>query len=138
MTPQQILDEMHRLMIKREAALWLGSGRAIHSWRLRKIFRAAKWPVPEKIEQYLDRCTERLCEADLTSPRQVAKAFDLGREGRNAKCDNVRLAAVEHVAALKHKRSDASLEELFAEVAMQTGRSQSYVRDAYYEWFPKN
>jgi hypothetical protein len=41
------------------------------------------------------------------------------------------------VAALKYKLPDASLEELFAEVAMQTGKSESYVRDAYYEWFSK-
>jgi hypothetical protein len=101
MDPQQIMNAMHRLMIRREAALWFGTGRAIHAWRLRKIFRAAKWPVPEEIERYLDNCSERLCSADLTSPEQVAEAFRLDRKGRNAKCTSDQLAAAESVFALR-------------------------------------
>ena len=144
MDPQQTMDVMHRIMIKREAALWLASGRAIHAWRLRKIFRDAKWPVPEEIEQYLDDCTDRLCETDLTSPEQVANALRLDRKGRNANASSAQLTAAENVFALKAMNSERSLNWAFDKVAEQlnmqgkrfeNGRDAgSFVEKAYRDW----
>ena len=94
--------------------------------------------MPPWFLQYLDQCAEGIVKMGLKSPEDVAGAFALDRVGRNASIASDQLAAVETVAALKYKLPDASLEELFAEVAMQTGKSESYVRDAYYAWFPKN
>jgi hypothetical protein len=150
MDPQATLDVMHRLMIKRESTLWFASGRAIHAWRLRKIFRDAKWPVPEQIELYLDACTERLCRADLTSREQVANAFDLDRKGRNAAVTSDQLAAAESVFGLLAMNADRRrrgeeewslgraidetaeyLNEQRPEGAKDTGSS---VRAAYYAW----
>jgi hypothetical protein len=62
----------------------------------------------------------------------------MDRAGRNASIESNRLAALEHFAALKQKRPDASNEDLFAEVAEAIGKSSSYVRDAYYKWYPQN
>jgi hypothetical protein len=144
MDPQQIMDAMHRMMIRREAALWFGTGRAIYALRLRKIFREAKWPVPEEIEQYLDACTERLCNVDLTSPEQVAESFGLDRKGRNAKCSSDQLAAAEHVFALKAMNPGRHINKIIDEVAdhlnrqgkrLENGKDAgSFVRDAYYSW----
>jgi hypothetical protein len=92
MDPQATLDAMHRLMIRREVALWFASGRDIHAWSLRRIFRQAGWTVPEEIETYLDACGDRLLEADLTSPEQVAKALQLDRKGRNRNVASEQLA----------------------------------------------
>jgi hypothetical protein len=150
MDPQATMDIMHRLMIKREVALWFSSGRAIHAWRLRKIFRDAKWPVPEEIELYLDACAERLCQADLISPEAVADAFDLDRKGRNAAVTSDQLAAAESVFGLLAMNADRrrrgeeewslgraidataqDLNERRPEGAKDTG---SYVRAAYYAW----
>jgi hypothetical protein len=137
MDPQATLDAMHRTMIKREAALWFSSGRAIHAWRLRRIFRQAGWTVPEEIETYLDACGDRLCESDLTSPEQVAEAFAMGPKGPKGLVTSNELAAVEHFAALRKMRPDASNEDLFLEVGEAIDKSDSYVRDAYYKWFPQ-
>jgi hypothetical protein len=142
MDPQATLDAMHRMMIKREVALWFSSGRAIHAWRLRRIFRQAGWTVPEEIETYLDAGGDRLCEADLTSPEQVANAFELDRKGRNANVSSDRLAAAEHVFALKAMDPKRPITKIFSEVAECLNSKQdnpdkdagSFVREAYYEW----
>jgi hypothetical protein len=57
----------------------------------------------------------------------------MDRKGRKASIGSDQLAAVETVAALKYRLPDASLEDLFVEAATQIKKSESYVRDAYYE-----
>jgi hypothetical protein len=135
------LDTMHRLMIRQEAAAWFGSGRAIHAWRLRRIFRQAGWRVPGEIESYLDSCTDRLCDADLTSPEQVANAFDLGPKGRRAKVSVAQLGVLQHVFALKAMHPDWSTQEVWREVANYLNAqgdpdkdTYGYVKKTYYEW----
>jgi hypothetical protein len=144
MDPQATLDTMHRLMIRREAALWFSSNRPIHAWRIRQIFREAGWPVPEDIEKYLDGCGDRLLEADLTSPEQVANALLLDPKGRNRKVSCARLIAAENVFALKTMNPDRSLNSIITEVATQLnaeGRrlengkdAESFVKQAYHDW----
>jgi hypothetical protein len=135
------LDTMRRLMIQQEAAAWFGSGRAIHAWRLRRIFRQAGWPVPEEIESYLDACNERLCEADLTSPEEVANAFDLGPTGRKARVSIAQLEVILHVFALKAMNPDWKMQRLWREVATHLNAQgdpdkdkYGYVKKTYYEW----
>jgi hypothetical protein len=142
MDPQALLDTLHRWSIWREATLWLSSGRAIHAWRLRKLFRRAGWPVPEEIETYLDSCTEALCDAELTSPDQVAKALKLDGKGRNARVSSDRLAAVQHVLALKSINPERPITQIFNDVAEHLNDkrddpdkdARAFVASAYYEW----
>jgi hypothetical protein len=144
MDPQATMDTMHRLMIKREAALWFATGRAIHAWRIRKVFREAGWSVPDEIEVYLDGCADRLLEADLTSPEQVANALLLDRKGRNANFGPHGLAVAEHVFGLKAMDPSRSLESIFDEVATHLNArgkrasrdkdAKSFVEKAYRDW----
>lgn len=150
MDPQATLDTMHRLMIEREAALWFRTGRAIHAWRIRKVFREAAWPVPEEIEVYLDGCADRLCEESLASPKQVADALGLDPKGRNAGVTSDQLAAAESVFGLlainadRRRRGEepwslaraigATAEYLNAQRPEGAKGTTSYVRDSYYAW----
>lgn len=147
MDPQTTMDTMHRLMIKQEAALWFATGRAIHAWRIREVFRDAGWPVPEEVEIYLDGCTDRLLHTDLTAPAQVANAFQLDRKGRNAKVGHASLVVAEHVFGLKAMNPERSLDSIFDEVATQLnaqGRrsekdkdARSFVEKAYRDWLAR-
>ena len=150
MDPQATLDTMHRLMIQREWVLWKSSRRAIHLWRLRKIYREAGWPVPAEIESYLDDCTDRLCAAQLTSPDQVANAFGLGPKGRRAAVTSDELAAAEHVFGILGCNADRrargekerSLNQAIGMAALHLNEqcpdgsrdAGSYVRAAYSKW----
>jgi hypothetical protein len=102
------------------------------------------WPVPEEMEAYLDACADRLCEANLTSPEQVAAACELDQKGRNANVSAAQLAAAEHVFALKAIHPDRPITKIFSEVAthlneqgrrLEAGKDAgSFVRNAYYAW----
>jgi hypothetical protein len=137
MDHKKVLDFFHHREIRREMALYAESGRAIHAWRAYRWIRDAGLPVPPWFLEYLDGCSERLMESSPNTPEQVVAAFDLGAKSRNM-TEGDRLAAVEHVHALKKMRPDARLEDLFAEVGEKRDKSESYVREAYYAWFPKN
>jgi hypothetical protein len=136
--PQKILDFFAGHSIRREMALFAEAGRPIHAWRAYLWIRRAGLPVPPWFLEYLDECAERFDQMDPKSPNQVAEAFAMDRVGRNGSIASNQLAAVEHFAALKSARPDASNEKLFAEVADQIDQSTSYVRDAYYKWSPQN
>jgi hypothetical protein len=136
--PQKLKDFLAGHSIRREMALFAETGRPIHAWRAYRWIRQAGLPVPPWFLEYLDECAERFDRMDPKSPEQVAEAFAMCRVGRNASVASDQLAAVEHFAALKSARPDDSNEKLFAEVANQIGKSDSYVRDAYYKWFPQN
>jgi hypothetical protein len=136
--PKKILDFFAKYSIRREMALFAESGRPIHAFRAYRWIREAGLPVPPWFFECLDECAERLDEMEPKSPEDVAAAFGMDRKGRNASTGSDQLAAAQSVAALQQKRPDTSLEGLFADVAMQTGKSDSYVRDAYYRWLPKN
>jgi hypothetical protein len=138
MEPQQIRDFFSNYSIRREMTLFAKTGRPIHAWRAYRWIREAGLPVPPWFLEYLDECAERLAKMDPKSPDEVAAAFAMDRTGRNGSVSSGHLAAVQHLASLKDSQPDTRLEELFAEVAEASGVSESYVRDAYYMWFPKN
>jgi hypothetical protein len=137
MDPQQTLAALSSIALRREMALYGKTGRSIHAWRAYRWIRTAGLPVQPWFLEYLDECAERFGKTDPKSPGQVAEAFAMDRKGRNGTVESDQLAAVEHYWALKSKQPNASLEDLFAAVAQARGVSESYVRDAYYKWFPK-
>jgi hypothetical protein len=134
--PQKILDFVHHHSIKREMALFAESRRPIHAWRAYYWIRQAGLQVPPWFLEYLDQCAERMVKEAPKTAEEVAAAFDLGAKGRHP-TDCERLAAVEHVYALKSKSPDLADKEIFAQVAEARGVSESYVEQAYYKWFPK-
>jgi hypothetical protein len=135
--PQKMKDFFHNYSIHREMALYAKTGRPIHAWRAYRWIREAGLPVPPWFLEYLDECAERCDKIDPKSPEQVAAAFAMDGVGRNASVGSDQLAAVQDVAALKARNPGARVTDLFKQVAKAGRVSDSYVRDAYYKWFPK-
>ena len=132
------MDFVHGYSIWREMALFARTGRPIHAFLAYRWIWEAGLPVPPWFLEYLDLCAERLEKADPKSSKQVAKAFELDRIGRNRSIECDRLAAVQDFWALKERNPDRADKEIFAKVAEPRGVSDRYVEDAYYKWFPKN
>jgi hypothetical protein len=93
------------------------------------------------VESYLDACGDRLCEEDLTSPEQVATAFELGPTGRRAKVSVPQLGVIQHVAALIATHPDRPVQDVWREVANHLNAQghpdkdrYSYVVKTYCEW----
>jgi hypothetical protein len=136
--PQKIEEFFHNYSIRREMALFAGTGRAIHAFRAYRWIREAGLPVPPWFLEYLDGCAKRFDKMGPKSPKQVAEAFTMDRKGRNASIESDRLAAVQDFWVLKKMNPELADKEIFAKVAETRGVSDSYVEDAYYRWFPKN
>jgi hypothetical protein len=135
--PKEVADFFHGYSIRREMALYAETGRALHAWRAYHWIRQAGLPVPPWFLEYLDGCADRLMGEDLpTKPQEVADVFEMGPKGRRAtECD--RLAAVQDVYALKEMMPGVADKEIFVKVAEDRDVSESYVEQAYYDWFPK-
>jgi hypothetical protein len=136
MDPQKVADFFHAYSIRREMALFAESGRPIHAWRAYYWIRQAGLPVPPWFLEYLEGCAERLVKEAPTTAKQVAAAFAMGAKGRHT-TDCERLGAVQAVHALKKMNPHLSDKEIFARVAEERDVSESYVEQAYYDWFPK-
>jgi hypothetical protein len=132
---QKLADFFHDYSIRREMALFAESGRPIHAWRAYYWIRQAGLPPPPWFLEYLDGCASRLVKEAPKTAQQVASAFAMGAKGRHT-TDCERLAAVQDVHALK-KMNPVADKEVFAQVAETRGVSDSYVEQAYYDWFPK-
>ena len=112
--PQHVL----MLPIRREMALYAKTRRPIHAWRAYRWISASGAAGATMVSGISRRMRRGLVRRWIRSHRKMSPKRSLWiARGRNASTASDQLAAAEHVAALKYKLPDASIEELFAEVA---------------------